>query len=50
MKLIVAYVQPHKLDDVKQELFKEQVGKINFKTSRRSDIPLFETTIRYLGG
>ena len=28
----------------------EQVGKINFKTSRRSDIPLFETTIRYLGG
>lgn len=28
----------------------EQVGKINFKTSRRADIPLFETTIRYLGG
>ena len=29
MKLIVAYVQPHKLDDVKQELFKEQVGKMS---------------------
>ncbi|KIV99826.1 uncharacterized protein PV09_08496 [Verruconis gallopava] len=28
----------------------DQVAKINFKTSRRSDIPLFETTIRYLGG
>jgi mannosyl-oligosaccharide alpha-1,2-mannosidase len=28
----------------------EQVSKINFKTSRRNDIPLFETTIRYLGG
>ena len=28
----------------------KQVGKINFKTSRRNDIPLFETTIRYLGG
>jgi mannosyl-oligosaccharide alpha-1,2-mannosidase len=27
-----------------------QVGKINFKTSIRQDIPLFETVIRYLGG
>ncbi|KIW89397.1 uncharacterized protein Z519_10251 [Cladophialophora bantiana CBS 173.52] len=26
------------------------VGRINFKTSPRKDIPLFETTIRYLGG
>jgi mannosyl-oligosaccharide alpha-1,2-mannosidase len=26
------------------------VEKVNFKTSRRSDIPIFETTIRYLGG
>ncbi|EXJ88920.1 mannosyl-oligosaccharide alpha-1,2-mannosidase [Capronia epimyces CBS 606.96] len=25
-------------------------GKIDFKTSSRKDIPLFETTIRYLGG
>ena len=29
MKLIIAYIQPHKLDDVKQELFKEQVGKMS---------------------
>jgi mannosyl-oligosaccharide alpha-1,2-mannosidase len=28
----------------------EQVEKINFKTSLRKDIPLFETVIRYLGG
>ncbi|KAE9988219.1 hypothetical protein EG328_000175 [Venturia inaequalis] len=28
----------------------EMVKKTNFKTSRRSDIPIFETTIRYLGG
>ncbi|KAJ9603588.1 hypothetical protein H2200_011774 [Cladophialophora chaetospira] len=26
------------------------VGKIDFKTSSRKDIPLFETVIRYLGG
>ncbi|KAI5194106.1 seven-hairpin glycosidase [Aureobasidium subglaciale] len=26
------------------------VGKIDFTTSQRKDIPLFETTIRYLGG
>lgn len=28
----------------------EEVGKIDFTTSFRSDIPLFETVIRYLGG
>lgn len=28
----------------------KQVGKIDFRTSTRKDIPLFETTIRYLGG
>ncbi|KAF1982017.1 glycoside hydrolase family 47 protein [Aulographum hederae CBS 113979] len=28
----------------------QTVGKIDFKTSPRSDIPLFETVIRYLGG
>jgi mannosyl-oligosaccharide alpha-1,2-mannosidase len=28
----------------------KQVEKIDFKTSTRKDIPLFETTIRYLGG
>ena len=27
-----------------------EVGKIDFKTSARKDIPLFETVIRYLGG
>jgi len=27
-----------------------QVAKIDFQTSRRGDIPLFETVIRYLGG
>ncbi|EFQ97422.1 mannosyl-oligosaccharide 1,2-alpha-mannosidase IC [Nannizzia gypsea CBS 118893] len=26
------------------------VGKLDFKTSKRRDIPLFETVIRYLGG
>ena len=29
MKLIVAYIQPHKLNDVKQELYKEEVFKIS---------------------
>ena len=29
MKLIIAYIQPHKLDDVKQELFNEQIGKMS---------------------
>lgn len=28
----------------------QQVSQINFKTSARKDIPMFETTIRYLGG
>ncbi|KAK3055862.1 hypothetical protein LTR09_003096 [Extremus antarcticus] len=28
----------------------EVVGKIDFTTSLRADIPIFETTIRYLGG
>lgn len=28
----------------------EQVARINFKTSNRKDIPVFETVIRYLGG
>lgn len=26
------------------------VGKLDFTTSPRADIPMFETTIRYLGG
>lgn len=33
--------------------FEQAIGKVNmidFRTSRRGDIPLFETTIRYLGG
>ena len=29
MKLIVAYIQPHKLNDVKQELFKAEVRKMS---------------------
>ena len=29
MKLITAYVQPHKLNDVKQELFKREIHKIS---------------------
>jgi nitrogen regulatory protein P-II 2 len=29
MKLIIAYIQPHKLNDVKQELFKEEVYKMS---------------------
>ncbi|MDR0669205.1 MAG: P-II family nitrogen regulator [Treponema sp.] len=29
MKLIVAYIQPHALNDVKQELFKAEVYKIS---------------------
>ena len=29
MKLIIAYVQPHKLNDVKQALFRAQVHKIS---------------------
>ncbi len=29
MKLVVAYIQPHKLKDVKQALYKDQVYKIS---------------------
>lgn len=29
MKLIIAYIQPHKLNDVKQELYKSEVYKIS---------------------
>ena len=29
MKLIVAYIQPHKLEDVKQALLKAEVGKMS---------------------
>jgi nitrogen regulatory protein P-II 2 len=29
MKLIVAYIQPHMLNSVKQELFKAEVGKMS---------------------
>lgn len=33
MKLIVAYVQPHRLNEVKQELFKAQVRKMSVTNS-----------------
>ena len=29
MKLVVAYIQPHKLNDVKQSLFKADVKKMS---------------------
>lgn len=29
MKLIIAYIQPHKLNDVKQELYREEVYKMS---------------------
>ncbi len=29
MKLVIAYIQPHKLNDVKQELYKAEVYKIS---------------------
>jgi nitrogen regulatory protein P-II 2 len=29
MKLIIAYIQPHKLNDVKQELYKAEVYKVS---------------------
>jgi nitrogen regulatory protein P-II 2 len=29
MKLIIAYIQPHKLSEVKQELYKEEVFKMS---------------------
>lgn len=33
MKLIVAYIQPHKLDDVKKALVKADVGKMSVTNS-----------------
>jgi len=33
MKLITAYIQPHKLNDVKQELFKREIHKISVTTA-----------------
>lgn len=33
MKLIIAYIQPHKLDDVKQALAKADVGKMSVTNS-----------------
>ena len=33
MKLIVAYIQPHKLNDVKQALYKTQVCKMSVTTA-----------------
>jgi nitrogen regulatory protein P-II 1 len=33
MKLIVAYIQPHKLNDVKEELYKSEVFKMSVTNS-----------------
>ncbi|MFO8064528.1 MAG: P-II family nitrogen regulator [Spirochaetota bacterium] len=33
MKLIIAYIQPHKLSDVKEELFKAEVYKMSVTNS-----------------
>lgn len=33
MKLIIAYIQPHKLKDVKQSLYKEEVYKMSVTNS-----------------
>ncbi|MFA5239152.1 MAG: P-II family nitrogen regulator [Phycisphaerae bacterium] len=33
MKLIIAYIQPHKLSDVKQSLYKEEVYKMSVTNS-----------------
>ena len=33
MKLIIAYIQPHKLNDVKQELYKAEVYKMSVTNS-----------------
>jgi nitrogen regulatory protein P-II 2 len=33
MKLIIAYIQPHKLEDVKAALVKEEVGKMSVTNS-----------------
>ncbi|MGL1894166.1 MAG: P-II family nitrogen regulator [Spirochaetaceae bacterium] len=34
MKLIIAYIQPYKLNEVKQELFKDDIHKISITTSK----------------
>ncbi len=34
MKLIIAYIQPQKLNEVKQELFKDDIHKISITNSR----------------
>ena len=33
MKLIIAYIQPHKLNDVKQELYRDDVYKMSITNS-----------------
>jgi nitrogen regulatory protein P-II 2 len=33
MKLIIAYIQPHKLNDVKQELYKREIYKMSVTNS-----------------
>jgi nitrogen regulatory protein P-II 1 len=33
MKMIIAYIQPHKLNDVKEALIKEKVGKMSVTNS-----------------
>ena len=33
MKLIIAYIQPHKLNDVKEELYKAEVFKMSVTTA-----------------
>jgi nitrogen regulatory protein P-II 2 len=33
MKLVIAYIQPHKLNDVKQELYKAEVFKMSVTNS-----------------
>ena len=33
MKLIIAYVQPHKLNDVKEELYKSEIFKLSVTNS-----------------
>jgi nitrogen regulatory protein P-II 2 len=33
MKLVIAYIQPHKLNDVKQELYKAEVYKMSVTNS-----------------
>lgn len=34
MKLIIAYIQPYKLNDVKQELFKDEIHKMSITNSK----------------